>query len=1263
MPHLESWRRRIRAWLLCAAATFLLAAARGADWQAGPGHRWQTLPAVPGHAPGFTRLDGSFTGITFTNDLAESRWLTNRNLLSGAGVALGDVDGDGRCDIFFCGLDRPDQLYLNLGDWHFTNSTATAFAGAAARSALGNSTGAAFADIDGDGDLDLLVNTLGHGTHLFVNDGHGHFSEATAAAGLATQTGATSLALADVDGDGDLDLYVANFRPTTIMDEPSAHYRMQVVNGQPRVLAFNGRPVTEPDLTNRFIVTANGQVQECGEADVLWRNDTPPGGAPRFVAVPWTEGAFLDESGKALSDAVRDWGLACRFGDLNGDGLVDLYVCNDLWTPDRVWLNTRRRPGEIRFQAVSPLAVRANSTFSMGVDFGDLNRDGNTDFFTVDMLSRFHTNRQTQLAGMSPVARFPGRFNEREQVQRNCLQLGRGDGTYAETAWQSGVAASEWSWGPVFLDVDLDGYEDILITNGQWRDFQDSDGAERLQAAQRGGRTLTSAEIAALVRSFPNFATPNVAFHNRGAAAAGFVPRFDEVGVQWGFAASGVSQGAALADLDGDGDLDVVMNNLMEAPGLYRNEAAGARVAVQLKGRAGNQQGIGAAVVLRWMGAEAKAGGLPREQRVDFIAGGRYLAGDEARRTFAAAVGESYELEVTWPDGRRSVVSGVSAGRLYELSEPDDAPVPAAPTRNGPSFVDVTAALNHRHVDEDFSDAGRQPLIPRRLSSLGPGVTWADVNADGHDDLLVATGKGGRLAVLVGDGQGGFRSLDEPPFNRVQGRDLTTVLSLHPGMLFAGVANYEDGQTNGGCVAIFDSESKRAGTSLSGQLSSVGPLAAADVDGDGTLEIFAGGRVIAGRYPEPATSLLLGTAGGRLTVQRRFESLGLVSGACFSDLNGDGRPELALATEWGPLQVFRNVGGVLEPWDVPVTSARSTDPRKLSGYSGLWNSIIAGDFDGDGQMDLVAGNWGANTRVSQSADFSADPAPARLWYGDLAGQGGGVMDIFESSFAGGREVPARELMAVRALFPQAAEKVPSFAAYARMSLSELFGDALGQSAHVDAQFYDSILLLNRGDHFELRRLPDQVQLAPVYGLAVGDADGDGREDVFVAQGFFAVDPFRNRADAGRGVWLYGDGQGGFRPDLLSGVAVYGEARGAALADFDEDGRVDLCVAQNGAATTLWRNTAAQPGLRLTLEGTAENPGAVGAAVRLRWGGAFGPWRERHAGAGYWSSDSPVLVLGGRPGADAVEVRWPGGRLTTHALPVGAKRLTVRAPGP
>lgn len=1206
-------------------------------------------------------MEGDVTGISFTNSLAETRSIANRNLLSGAGVALGDVDGDGRCDVFFCGLDSADQLYRNLGGWRFTNITASAFIGAAARQPGGDSTGAALADVEGDGDLDLLVNGLGRGTRLFVNDGHGHFTDVTDAAGLRSSAGATSLALADVDGDGDLDLYVANFRPTTILDQPTAQYRMQVINGLPQVISFNGRPVTEPDLTNRFVVNAGGQVEEYGEADVLWRNETMPGGSPKFVAVSWTDGAFMDESGRPISGPPRDWGLACRFGDLNADGLVDIYVCNDLWTPDRVWLNARSRRGEIRFRAASKLAVRANSMFSMGVDFGDLNRDGHLDFFTVDMLSRFHTNRHTQLAGLSPVVRFPGEFGAREQVQRNCLHLGRGDGTFAETAWQSGVTASEWSWGPIFLDVDLDGYEDILITNGQWRDFQDSDGAERLQAAQRGGKSLTPAEIATMVKDYPRFATPNVAYRNRGRSADGFVPVFDEVGEAWGFATSGVSQGAALADLDGDGDLDVVMNNLMDAPGLYRNEAAGQRVAVRLIGRGSNRRGIGAVVVLRTIGPANKVNPLPREQRVDYIAGGRYLAGDDALRTFAAAIGDSYEIAVNWPDGRANSVVDVQAGRMYEITEPADAaesPSPSGPTF---AFADATSALNHRHTDEVFDDGARQPLLPRRLSQLGPGVTWADINTDGHDDLLVATGKGGDFAVFTGDGRGGFLRVNEMPFNRIQGRDLTTVLAFNPGLVFAGVSNYEDGTTNGGFIAIFDLELKRTGTSVSGQRSSIGPLTAADVDGDGALEIFAGGRVVPGRYPEAATSLLLGTAGGRLTVQKRFEALGLVSGACFTDLDGDGCPELALATEWGPLRLFRNIAGRLESWDPSVTSPNAADPRILSAFTGWWNSITAGDFDGDGRMDLVAGNWGRNTRVGKSANFSADPSPARLWYGDLAGQGGTVVDLFESAFAGDRELPERELPAVRALFPQHAEKVPTFQSYSRITVPELFGDTIKKAARVDASFVDSILLLNRGDHFELRRLADEVQLAPAFGLAVADANGDGHEDIFVAQGFFSVDAFRNRADAGRGVWLYGDGHGGFRADLRSGVAVYGEARGAALADFDEDGRVDLCVAQNGAATTLWRNVTAKPGVRIRLEGPPGNATAVGAAVRLRWGKQAGPWRERHAGAGYWSSDSPVMVLAGPDLPESVEVRWPGGRTSLQAIPVGARNLTVRAP--
>ena len=894
----------------------------------------------------------------------------------------------------------------------------------------------------------------------------------------------------------------------------------------------------------------------------------------------------------------------------------------------------------------------------MGVDFGDLNRDGFVDFMTVDMLSRFHTNRQMQLAGMAPVRRLPGRFGDREQVQRNCLQLGRGDGTFAEVAWQAGVVASEWSWGPILLDVDLDGFEDILVPNGQWRDFQNSDGAERLQAAQRGGKVLSSTDIAELVRSFPKFATPSVAFRNRTGERLGFVPEFEEVGAAWGFTQPGVSQGAALADLDGDGDLDVVMNRLMDAPALYRNEAAGGRIELRLAGSGANPHGLGAVATLRDMSGTAPPRSLP-VQRVEFIGGGRYLSGDEAVRTFAAREDANYELKVVWPSGRTTVCSGIKSGRLYEVNEPVSGPIQSSPIQPMPAFIDCSAVLGHRHVDDDFEDTARQPLMPRRLSQLGPGVTWADINGDGHDDLLIGTGKGGQLAVFQGDGRGGFQRLTHAPFNRTQGRDLTGLLALNPGLIFAGAANYEDGTTNGGCIAILDLIGQRTGTSLSGQRSSVGPLAAADLTGDGELQVFVGGRVIPERYPEPATSLLLSTKGGRLAILQRFENLGLVSGACFTDLQGDGRPELVLALEWGPLKIFRTAEGQLVPWDPWVLEIATNSPssRLLSTYTGFWNSVTAGDFDGDGRLDIVAGNWGRNTQAGHAPDLSAAMVPARMWYGDLSGTG--TFDLFETGFRNGIEVPARELPALRGLFPAQAERVPTFSAYARSSMPELFGNLLENARRVDANCLDSVLLLNRGDHFELRRLPDEVQLAPVFGLAVGDADGDGNEDLWVAQGFFATDPMFNRADAGRGVWLYGDGHGGFRADLRSGIAVYGEARGAALADFDEDGRVDLCVAQNGAATTLWRNVGAKPGLRVRLEGPPGNSTAAGAAVRLWVDDRPGPWRERHAGAGYWSCDSPVLVLGSATPPTAAEVRWPGGK--TQRYPVGSdtRELKVR----
>src|SRR5438876_2314225 len=360
------------------------------NWQAGAGCRWSELAVPRNGRSGFRLLNSSESGILFTNVLTDDHSLTNRNLLSGSGVAAGDVDGDGLVDLYFCGLDNNNVLYRNRGNWKFEDVTASA--GVACSNQY--STGAVFADVDGDGVLDLLVNSQGGGTRLFLNDGKGHFRESTDQAGLRSKTGSMSMALADVDGDGTLDLYVANFRPDTIKDEPLTKFHGQIVNGRPVITEVNDKSASLPEYTNRFIVTPSGELLELGEPDVLYLND----GKGRFRALSFTGGSFLDEEGLPLSDPPRDWGLAVQFHDIDGDGAPDIYVCNDLFTPDRVWLND----GKGIFRALPRTSLRCTSTFSMGVDFADIDRDGNVDFFVVDMLSRDHRKRNVQLSETIP---------------------------------------------------------------------------------------------------------------------------------------------------------------------------------------------------------------------------------------------------------------------------------------------------------------------------------------------------------------------------------------------------------------------------------------------------------------------------------------------------------------------------------------------------------------------------------------------------------------------------------------------------------------------------------------------------------------------------------------------------------------------------------------------------------------------------------------------------------------------------------------------
>jgi hypothetical protein len=585
--------------------------------------------------------------------------------------------------------------------------------------------------------------------------------------------------------------------------------------------------------------------------------------------------------------------------------------------------------------------------------------------------------------------------------------------------------------------------------------------------------------------------------------------------------------------------------------------------------------------------------------------------------------------------------------------------------------------LKHTNEDAWFDDFSRQPLLGRKLSQLGPGVSWFDLDADGQEDLIVGTGAGGRMAVFRNDGKGGFALLKAPVIDQPLGRDQTTILGWRKpdgkNVVLAGSANYESEQLGGACVWEFDLTREKIGGGFPGWEVSTGPLAMADVNGDGVLDLFVGGRVEAQKYPETGSSLLFRGTGDRFVIDeencRRLAFTGMASGAVFSDLDGDGDADLVVACDWGPVRIFRNDAGRLTAWNPPVTFAsnaqaltqlgtRNSKLETLNQLTGWWNGVTSGDFDGDGRLDIVAGNWGRNGKYQS---FRAHPL--RIVFGEWTVKG--VVDVFEAYDDPGlnKTVPWAPYRACR-LLPWVAERFPTQTAFSTASVTEVLGERSQTGKTLEVVWLESTVFLNRGDHFEARVLPVEAQFSPVFGVNVADMDGDGNEDVFLSQNFFAVDGDTSRYDAGRGLWLAGNGHGDFRPvsGMQSGVMVYGEQRGSAVCDYDADGRVDLVVSQNGAETRLFRNTGARPGLRVRLSGPPGNPNGVGAIVRLVAKEKTGPAREIHAGSGYWSQDSAVQVLGAAQPADKVMVRWPGGKVVTTEVPAGAREITVDAAG-
>ena len=1161
--------------------------------------------------PRFARLDPGAIGLRFENTLRRENVVAY--VYMGAGLAVGDYDQDGLPDVYLVSQDGPNKLFRQVAPLRFEDVTESA-GGLGGGDAWG--TAATFADVDGDGDLDLYVCNLESPNLLYQNRGDGTFVEKAGAFGLAHTGASTGAAFADYDNDGDLDLYLLTnrvFRPT-LADEIVAETTPPGAVRKPK------RDLLAPDLT----FTYEGRRFMAGQRDLLFRND----GYAKFVDA--TDAAGLDDHGNGLS--VVWW-------DFDDDGFLDLYVANDFQSPDLLWRNR----GDGTFEDVTA-RLPHTAFFGMGCDFADVDGDGRFDLCVADMSSTTHYMGKMLMGSMDQHRWFLMNADP-QQYMRNALYVNTGTERFLEAAHLAGLASTDWTWAVLFGDLDEDGRPDLFVTNGipVFADNPDiGERVERLWAERRYDEALD------VLRTIPRVDEKNIARRNLGGLS------FADVGAEWGLDEPGVTHGAVLVDLDRDGDLDIVTNNLNAGASVFENRSAGGhRLLVELRAAGGNRFGVGARLTV-------EAGGR-RQVRLVSPTRGYMSAGEPVEHFGLGDATRVDRLTVRWPSGREQTWTDVDADVHLTLREDEASPVvppPSAEATAAPTFA--ARALPARHEEREFDDYAVQPLLPHRLSRLGPGVAAGDVDGDGRCDLWFG-GAAGQPGTLLRASEGGaFTPVAGPWAQHAASEDLGAVF-----VDFDGDGDLDLYVVSGGVEAGKDAELLRDRVYVNDGRGGFAPapdgvvpdlrdsgscVAAADFDRDGDLDLFVGGRAVPGRFPHAAASRLLRNDGGRFVdvtadLASGLTAAGMVAGACWSDVDGDGFADLVVAAQWQPLRVFRNAGG--ERLD------DATDALGLAGLHGQWNGVAAADLDGDGDVDLVATNLGLNTKYKASPE-----KPLELFARDF--DGNGTMDVVEAKHQGDATLPVRGLSCSSQAMPFVRERFPTYDAFARASLGDIYGEALDDCLQLACHELRHVVFEQRDGRFVARPLPRLAQVSAAFGVAVADFDADGHQDLVLAHNFFSPEPETGRFDGGLGLWLRGTGGLEFAPVSArdSGIVLPTDQKALVTADLDGDGRPGFVVASNdGVARAFGTRAPAQLAVRLA--GPAGNPTGIGARVELRRAGAAVAAREVHAGSGYLSQSQPVVWFAGIAADDVLVVRWPDGGETTHELTATTGAVTLR----
>lgn len=1064
----------------------------------------------------FTLLTPQKTGIGFRNTIKENETANVLNytyFYNGGGVSAGDINNDGLVDIVFTGNMVPNRLYLNKGNFEFEDITERS--GIAARQ--GWCTGVSMVDINGDGYQDIYICRSAdtdpdrRKNLLFINNGDLTFTEKASEYGIDDAGYSTQAAFFDYDRDGDLDLFVINHSLQQYADDSYENPSL--------------RQLQNPDFASK-----------------LFRND---------------DGHFVNASKEAgIISNVLSFGLGLAVSDFNGDDWPDIYVSHDFNEPDYLFINNR----DGSFTESLAACMDEVSFYSMGSDFADYNNDGWVDLVTLDMLPESNY-LQKMHSGAENFDKFRMLVKNGfyYQSSRNMLHRNNGDGTFSEIGQMTGISNTDWSWSALFSDFDNDGLKDLFVTNGYARDFTDMDFIKYRVDQVAKERSGSGSEAAvSMLEKMPSIKVPNYLFQQLNGS---FASRTRE----WGLDQNTVSAGAVYADLDNDGDMDLVVSNINDDAGVYRNNgSANGFVKVQLLGSPLNNLGIGAKVTVY-------CGGQLQLQEQSPVRG--FQSSVDPVLNFGIGLHRSVDsINIRWPDGRVQRFADINAGQTIVADWRNSSEIPeSAPTRTyNPFFIEDSLML-FRHVENNFNDFTVQPLMPHFLSRMGPCMITGDVNGDGRDDLFIGGARNSRSSLFLQDKNGKFVLTAQPHIDRDSlSEDVAACFLDVDGDgdldLYVGAGGYEFAENDPALqdrLYLNDGNGRftRKSDALPVIANSTSCVKACDVDLDGDPDLFVGSRVIPGKYPvSPDSYMLINDGHGKFidgteTVAPGLRSLGLITDAVWADITADGVKDLLIAGEWMPLVTFVNRNGKL---------VRDSSLIRFES-EGWWNTILAEDMDNDGDQDFVLGNTGLNTQFKASAT-----EPFTIWYKDF--DGNGSVDPILCYYVDGVSYPLASRDDLTDQLPVLRKKFLEYHTYARATLHDIFSPAqLDGAANGKAVLFSTIYLENRGaDGLVMHELPAEAQYAPVYAGAVIDANGDGNKDLVLAGNNTWARVKFGYYRANRGALLLGDGRGSFRYvcQAESGLGIRNNTR--SLLRIHSNGRSRLLCGINDGNMISYR---------------------------------------------------------------------------------------------